>query len=157
LPALSFAPRAGGILLWSDTTRECNRYIYRKAQNGQSHLCRYTMFIVRLCAQFFMKYLLCIYRTYLREHFTGSCANPAEPIKESCAGNQESPVCDHQRINSQNTADFKKQEFAAPKTGVNTTTKDILALLQIFLHIPFKRSMGLVESLFGKCRNGSPA
>ena len=45
----------------------------------------------------------------------------------------------------------------ALKSRINSTTKDILALLQIFLHIPFKRSMGLVESLFGKCRNGSPA
>jgi len=35
---------------------------------------------------------------------------------------------------------------------VKSTTKDILALLQILFHIPSKRSMGLVESLFGICR-----
>jgi hypothetical protein len=37
------------------------------------------------------------------------------------------------------------------------TTKDILALLQILFHIPSKRSMGLVESLFGICRTRSAA
>ncbi|MGA8777031.1 hypothetical protein, partial [Methanoregula sp.] len=56
---------------------------------------------------------------------------------------------------SKNTVKLGKREFSAPEQGINPTTKDILALLQIFLHIPFKRSMGLAESLFGKCRNGS--
>jgi hypothetical protein len=61
------------------------------------------------------------------------------------------------RINPKNTVDLKKQAFTAPELRSNPTTKDILALLQIFLHIPFKRSMGLAESIFGKCRTGSPA
>jgi hypothetical protein len=59
--------------------------------------------------------------------------------------------------NPENVVKSGKGEFPVPERGVNPTTKDILALLQIFLHIPFKRSMGLAESLFGKCRNGSPA
>jgi len=41
------------------------------------------------------------------------------------------------------------------KSPGKTTTKDILALLQILFHIPSNRSMGLVELLFGICRNGS--
>ncbi|MFZ0674684.1 hypothetical protein, partial [Methanoregula sp.] len=59
------------------------------------------------------------------------------------------------RNKSKKGVKLKKRLFSYPEQGINPTTKDILALLQIFLHIPFKRSMGLAESLFGKCRNGS--
>jgi hypothetical protein len=108
-------------------------------------------------AFFIVYYILCTQRILRREPITGSCAKPVESIKEARAGNRELPWLSGYRITSQNTADLKKRPFKAPESRTNTTTKDILALLQIFLHIPFKRSMGLAESLFGKCRNGSPA
>ena len=41
------------------------------------------------------------------------------------------------------------------KPAKKPTTKDILRLLQILFHIPSKRSIGLVERLFGICRNRS--
>ncbi len=50
---------------------------------------------------------------------------------------------------------FKLGLVSSTKSPGKTTTKDILALLQILFHIPSKRSMGLVELLFGICRNGS--
>jgi hypothetical protein len=95
--------------------------------------------------------------TFWRNQISGTCANPAESIKKSCAR-----ICDPSdlkkcRITAQIMGDSGTGAESTFKARTNSTTKDILALLQIFLHIPFKRSMGLVESLFGKCRNGSPA
>ena len=93
----------------------------------------------------------------LTEPISGSCANPAEPIKKPDTADRQPLLLMGYRKNSKNAVKLGKREFPAPEREANPTTKDILALLQIFLHIPFERSMGLAESLFGKCRNGSPA
>ena len=45
--------------------------------------------------------------------------------------------------------------FPRPNPPKKLTTKDILRLLQILFHIPSKRSMGLVERVFGICRTCS--
>ncbi len=117
-----------------------------------------TYYIVCMHDLFFMVlYILCTQHILLREPVIGSCANQAGPIKELRAGNREPFRLAGYRINPKNTVDLKKRAFTTPELRANTTTKDILGLLQIFLHIPFKRSMGLAESIFGKCRNGSSA
>src|SRR5208283_2013288 len=95
--------------------------------------------------------------TILTEQISGSCANPAEPIKKPDTADRQPLLLVGYRKNSKNAVKLGNRDFPAPEQEANPTTKDILALLQIFLHIPFERSMGLAESLFGKCRNGSPA
>ena len=120
---------------------------------------RYTLPIIVCMHDSFSWYYIYYVQHHIlfREPVIGSCAKPAESIKELRHGNREPFRLAGCRINPKNTVDLKKQAFTTPELRANTTTKDILGLLQIFLHIPFKRSMGLAESLFGKCRNGSSA
>ena len=48
--------------------------------------------------------------------------------------------------NVENPPDLKTGFIQAPKPPIKTTTKAILTLLQILLHIPSIRSIGLAES-----------
>jgi hypothetical protein len=52
-------------------------------------------------------------------------------------------------------SDYQMGRFPRPISPKKLTTKDILRLLQILFHIPSNRSMGLVEQIFGICRNCS--